>query len=165
MTRIITTYLAREILKTSCAILLVLFVILVSNALGRVLADIADGDIPQQALLPVLFSNSVYLLSLLLPIAFFLGIIFAFGRMYKDHEIVVMQACGIGYRDFYRPVLVAVIPFLAASIYSSLWLNTQVLNAAMNSIELDANVHEFQLIKPGQFNQGKDGGLVFLWNR
>ena len=162
MTRIVTTYLAREILKTSCAILLVLLVILVSNALGRVLADIADGDIPQRALWPVLFSNSVYLLSLLLPIAFFLGIIFAFGRMYKDHEIVVMQACGIGYRDFYRPVLVALIPFLAASIYSSLWLNMQVLNAAMNSIDLDANVHEFQLIKPGQFNQSKGGGLVFF---
>ncbi len=116
MTRILTTYLAREILKTSSATLLVLFVILVSNALGRVLADIADGDVPLQALWPVLFGQSVHLLSLLLPIALFLGIIFTFGRMYKDHEIVVMHACGIGYRDFYRPVLIVLIPFMVVGL-------------------------------------------------
>ena len=162
MTRILTTYLAREILKTSCATLLVLFVILVSNALGRILAGIADGDIPQQALWPVLFSESVYMLSLLLPITFFLGIIFTFGRMYKDHEIVVMQACGVGYRDFYRPVLLALIPFMITSIYSSLWLNAQVLSAAASAVEQGANLNEFQLIKPGQFNQDKNGELVFF---
>ena len=162
MTRILTSYVAREILKTSSAVLLILLVILVSNALGRVLADIADGDIPLLALWPVLFGQSVNLLSLLLPIAFFLGIIFTFGRMYKDHEIVVMHACGIGYRDFYRPVFIALVPFLAASIYTSLWLNAQVFAAAQASINREANLHEFQQIKPGQFNQGSDGGLVFF---
>ena len=81
-------YLAREILKTSCATLLVLYVILLSNSLGRLLADIADGDIPQQALWPVMLAQSIYLLSILLPISLFLGIVFTFGRMYKDHEIV-----------------------------------------------------------------------------
>ena len=78
MTSIITKYLAREILKTSCATLLVLYVILVSNAFGRVLADIADGDVPQQALWPVLFGQAVNLLSLLLPISLFFGIVFTF---------------------------------------------------------------------------------------
>ena len=39
MSYIITGYLAREILKSSAATVLVLYVILVSNALGRVLAD------------------------------------------------------------------------------------------------------------------------------
>ena len=162
MTRILTVYLAREILKTSCATLLVLYVILVSNSFGRVLADVADGDIPQQALWPVLLGQSVNLLSLLLPISLFLGIVFTFGRMYKDHEIVVMNACGIGYRDFYRPVLLVVLPFLALSVYSSIWLNAQVLRTAQQVIEREANVHEFQLVKPGQFNRARGGDLVFL---
>jgi lipopolysaccharide export system permease protein len=162
MTSILTTYLAREILKTSCATLLVLFVILVSNALGRVLAEIADGSVPQQALWPVLLSQSIYMLSLLLPIALFLGIIFTFGRMYKDHEIVVMHACGIGYRDFYRPVLLVLIPFMIVCIYTSLWLNAQVLSAARMTIDRESDLHEFLQIKPGQFNQSNDGDLVFF---
>jgi len=162
MTSIITNYLVREILKTSCATLLVLYVILVSNAFGRVLADIADGDVPQLALWPVLFGQSVYLLSMLLPIGLFLGIVFTFGRMYKDHEIVVMNACGFGYRDFYKPVLLALAPFLIVSVYTSVWLNAQVLTAAQAAIESEENRHEFQLIKPGQFNQSSSGDLVFF---
>ena len=162
MTSIITKYLAREILKTSCATLLVLYVILVSNAFGRVLADIADGDVPQQALWPVLFGQAVNLLSLLLPISLFFGIVFTFGRMYKDHEIVVMNACGIGYRDFYKPVLLVTVPFLLLSVYTSIWLNAQVLMAGQDVIDREENRHEFQLIKPGHFNQDSSGDLVFF---
>ena len=162
MTNIITGYLAREILKTSSATVLVLYVILVSNALGRVLADIADGDVPRQALWPVLLSQSVNILNLLLPVGLFLGIVFAFGRMYKDHEIVVMNACGIGYREFYKPVAIVLLPVFAFSVYSSLWLNAQVQRHAQVIIDNEEGQHEFQQIKSGQFNQGKDGDLVFF---
>jgi len=162
MIRILTTYLAREILKTSSAVMLILYVILVSNSFGRLLADIADGEVPQRALWPVLLSQSVNLMALLLPIALFLGIVFTFGRMYKDHEIVVMNACGIGYGDFYRPVLVVLVPFMALCVYASLWLNPQVYRAAQAVIDREANLHEFLQMKPGQFNDAGSGGLVFF---
>jgi len=57
MTSILTAYLARETLKTSCAVLLILYVILLSNALGTVVADIADVDIPAQTLWPMMFAQ------------------------------------------------------------------------------------------------------------
>lgn len=162
MNNIITAYLAREIAKTSAATLLVLYIIMLSNALGRVLADIADGDIPQQALWPVLFSQSVGILSLLLPVGLFLGIVFAFGRMYKDHEIVVMNACGIGYRAFYKPVALVLLPAVLFSAYASLWLNAEVQRRAQAAIDYGENQHEFQQVRPGQFNQSKSGDLVFF---
>ena len=161
MGNIITRYLAREILKSSAATVLVLYVILVSNALGRVLADIADGDIPQRALWPVLLSYSIEVLSMLLPIGMFLGIVFAFGRLYKDHEIVVMNACGIGYREFYKPVMMVLVPVLLFNVYASLWLNAQVYEKAQAAINYGKSQHEFRLIKSGQFNQSKSGDLVF----
>ncbi len=161
MRNIIFRYLAREVLKTSAATLLVLFVILLSNALGRVLADVADGDVPQQALWPVMLSQSITLLTLLLPIALFLGIVFAFGRMYKDHEVVVMLACGVGYRDFYGPVLAVTLPLFAFSLYTTVWLSADVQRYAEEIVLLEQNRHEFQQIKPGQFNQSSDGDLVF----
>lgn len=161
MRNIISRYLAREVLKTSAATLLVLYVILLSNALGRVLADVADGDVPQQALLPVMLSQSVAILTLVLPIGLFLGIVFAFGRMYKDHEVVVMLACGVGYRDFYMPVLAIALPLFAFSFYATVWLNADVLRYAEEIILEEKNRNEFQFIKPGQFNQSSDGDLVF----
>ncbi len=162
MSNIITVYLAREILKTSAATMLVLYVILVSNALGRVLADIADGDTPQQALGAVMLSQSINVLALLLPICFFLGIIFAFGRMYKDHEIVVMNACGIGYREFYKPVLIILLPLLLLSSYVSLSLNAKMQGNARAIIDQEENLHEFHQIKTGQFNQSEGGDTVFF---
>ena len=161
MPNIITRYLTAEILKSSAATLLVLFIILMSNALGRVLSDIADGDTPQQALWPVLLSQSVNLFALLLPIGFFFGIVFAFGRLYKDHEMVVMNACGMGYGHFYKPVTLILLPVFLLSAYSSIWLNAQVQRAAQNIIEQEKNLQEFSQIKPGQFNQSKNGDHVF----
>jgi lipopolysaccharide export system permease protein len=162
MSKIITTYLAREIFKTSSAMVLVLFIILMSNALGRVLADVADGDLPQQAVWPVMLSQSVNILSLLLPLGVFLGIIFAFGRMYKDHEIVVMNACGIGYADFYKPVALVLVPILLFSGYASITLNAQMNRHAELMVEQDKNQHEFQQVKPGQFNQSGNGDHMFF---
>ncbi len=161
MPNIITRYLTGEIIRSSAATVLILFIILMSNALGRVLSDIADGDVPQQALLPVLLSQSVKVFSLLLPVGFFLGIIFAFGRLYKDHEIVVMNACGMGYRHFYRPVIIILIPLLAFSAYANLWLNAQMQRNAQEIVEQGKDAHEFDQFRAGQFNQSNDGEDIF----
>ncbi len=162
MPNIITRYLALEILKSCCATVLILFIILMSNALGRVLSDIADGDVPQQALWPVLLSQSINIFSLLLPIGFFLGIVFAFGRLYKDHEMVVMNSCGMGYRHFYRPILIVIVPVFMVSLYISVWLNSQVQLNAKNSVDREKNTYEFEQMRAGQFNQSKNGEYVFF---
>jgi len=161
MPNIITRYLVREILKSSSATVLILFVILMSNALGRILSDIADGDVPQQALLPVLFSQSVNVFSLLLPVGFFLGIVFAFGRLYKDHEIVVMNACGMGQRQFYRPVIIILIPLVIFSAYANIWLNAKMQRYAQEIVDREKNINKFDQVRAGQFNQGNRGDGVF----
>ncbi|MCP4487992.1 MAG: LPS export ABC transporter permease LptF [Gammaproteobacteria bacterium] len=161
MPNIITRYLTQEIIKSSSATVLVLFVILMSNALGRVLADITDGEVPQQALFPVLLSQAVSVFSLLLPVSFFLGIVFAFGRLYKDHEIVVMNACGMGCREFYRPVVIILIPLVIFSAYANIWLNAQIQHNAQKIVEREKNVYEFGQFKAGQFNQSSSGEKAF----
>ncbi len=162
MNRILTQYLAREIFKSSAATVLVLYIILVSNSLGRVLADVADGDVPQQALWPVVLSQSIGILSIVLPIGLFLGIIFALGRLYADHEIAVMNACGVGYRNFYKPVAYVLLPLALFCLYSSVWLNAEVQNHAQSIVDREKTKDEFKQIKAGKFNQSKDGQRVIF---
>ena len=159
---IVTRYLFQEILKSSAATVLVLFVILMSNALGRVLSDIAGGDVPYQALWSVLLSQSVNIFSLLLPIGFFFGIVLAFGRLYKDHEIVVMNACGMGYLQFYKPVVLVILPVFFFHAYCSIWLNSQTQSAVYSVIEQGKSAQEFDYVKAGQFNASKSGEHVFF---
>jgi lipopolysaccharide export system permease protein len=162
MPNIVTRYLGKEILKSSCATVLILFIILMSNALGRLLADISDGEIPKQALWPVLLAQSVNIFSLLLPVGFFLGIVFAFGRLYKDHEIVVMNACGMGYWQFYKPILLVILPVFVLNAFTSIWVNSLVQSSAQTIVTNNKDVREFEQIRAGQFNQIKSGTLVFF---
>ena len=161
MLNIITRYLCWEILKSSAATVLILYVILMSNALGRVLSDITDGKVPEQALWPVLLSHSVNIFSLLLPVGLFLGIVFAFGRLYKDNEITVMNACGMGYVLFYRPVIIVVVPLVCFSVYANLWLNSNMQRNAQEIVERQQEIQEFDQVRAGQFNQSKNGDNVF----
>mgnify|MGYP006072437875 FL=1 len=133
-----------------------------SNSLGRLLADVADGEIPQQALWPVLLSQSVKIFTLLLPISFFLGIVFAFGRLYKDHEISVMNACGMGYWQFYKSILLVILPVFILNAFTSVWLNSSVQRSAQSIVSNSKDIHEFNQVKAGQFNQSKSGAHVFF---
>lgn len=162
MISIIQRYLVTEILKSTVATTLILFVILMSNTLGSVLSDISEGKTPSDALFPVLLGQSVHVFSLLLPLGFFLGIVFAFGRLYKDHELVVLQACGFGYIKLYQVLLWLLFPMLALSIWSSLWLSADMQGRALRIVDEKESVHEFQQLKVGQFNTSKKNDQVFF---
>jgi lipopolysaccharide export system permease protein len=157
-------YIGIEILRSFVATTLILFIILMSNSLGRVLADVSEGDTPADALWAVLLGQSVHVFSLLLPLGFFLGVVFAFGRLYKDHELVVLHACGLGYAQLYRIVLMVLIPVLALSVWCSLFLSAQMQQRAQRIIDEMQHVHEFQQLKVGQFNISDDGDEVFFMN-
>jgi lipopolysaccharide export system permease protein len=162
MISIIQRYLVVEILKSSVATTLILYVILMSNSLGRALSDISVGKLPAEALYPVLLAQSVDVFTMLLPLGFFLGIVFAFGRLYKDHELVVMHACGFGYSHLYRVVFILLIPVLLISVFCSLWFNAEMQAHARRIINEKKNVHEFQQMKPGQFNPSEKNDQVFF---
>ncbi len=161
MTSIIRRYLLRELLRSILATTLVLFVILMSNTLGSLLSDIAEGDLPRAALWPALIGQAVSLVSMLLPLGLFLGVIFAFGRLYKDHELVALQACGFGYDGLYRVVLTLAVPAALMTGVISLWAGPQALQYAKGMIDRNRDVNQFELIRPGHFNPIEGVNLVF----
>ena len=162
MISIVQRYLTLEIVKSSIATIFILFVILMSNALGRVLSDVSDGKVPLDALVPVFLGQSVQVLSLLLPLGFFLGIVFAFGRLYKDHELVVLHACGYGYKQLYSSVLLVMLPVVILTAWSSIWLSSQALQNAKDIVDKKKDIHQFHALKVGQFNLSKDKKHVFF---
>jgi len=162
MISVVQRYLILEILKNSIATILILFIILMSNTLGRVLSDVSDGEIPVDALFPVFLGQSIQVLSLLMPFGFFLGVVFAFGRLYKDHELVVLHACGYGYRELYRVLFMSMAPVFMITLWCSVWLSAEALQSAKNIVDEKKDVHEFQSLKVGQFNLSKDRESVFF---
>jgi lipopolysaccharide export system permease protein len=160
--RILDRYLMKEMLVTWLAVLVVLLVIMIGNVLGRSLSSVTDGSIEADMLLLLVGVNSISLLVTLIPLGLYLGILLAHGRFYRDNEMTVMQACGVGWLDLLRPTAVigmlGVIMIGILTVYTSPW-------AARYEQQLTQTIRDqsaLSLVTPGKFIESSDGNTVFF---
>ncbi|WP_062153534.1 LPS export ABC transporter permease LptF [Beggiatoa leptomitoformis] len=136
---IINRYLYREIIYTLFALITLLLLIYVSNRFIGYLLQAASGALPARFIFQLLGIRVLGDLTLILPIGFFLSILLALGRLYKDNEITALAACGIPVPFNGILFFASIFAFFvgALSLYISPWaksieieLRTQAANAA-----------------------------------
>src|SRR5699024_12091573 len=98
MLRILDRYILRELAMSVLAVAIVLLVVLAGGTFARVLQQVAQGSFPASVMFAVLGLRMVSALTALLPLALFLGVLVALGRMYHDSEMHVLSASGLGRR-------------------------------------------------------------------
>ncbi len=122
---VLDRYISREITQTWAAVTIVLLVIMVANVLARILSRVTEGRLPAEALLVLLGLKVINLLVTLVPLGLYLGILLAFGRLYRDNEMAASAACGAGLKSLYRPVianaLAGVLLITALTFWASPW--------------------------------------------
>lgn len=128
---ILRRYIFRETLLVWLVVTVVLLAILLSNQFARVLGDAASNRVPRDAVLEVMGLTTLNYLTILVPVAFLLGVMLALGRLYRDNEMAAMMACGVGYGTLYR----AVMPLVVAVGGLLAWLALEVAPWAMREIE------------------------------
>lgn len=160
---IVDRYIAKEMLFTWLAVVLVLMLILISSTLARLLGKAAEGAIPGDAVWPLLVISSIRYFISMGPLGLYLGALLCFSRLYKDNEMTVLSACGIGMVRLYRSMMLVVIPvsliMLVMALYARPWVlnQTQVLKTEIESRS------ELSGLVPGRFNQSQDGkAIMFL---
>ncbi|MCK5719003.1 MAG: LPS export ABC transporter permease LptF [Thiomargarita sp.] len=92
---IISRYLFREVIFTLLALTILLLLIYISHRFMSYLVQASVGNLPAQFILQLLGLRLLSDLTLILPLSFFLALLLALGRLYKDNEITAMAACGI----------------------------------------------------------------------
>ncbi len=107
---IIQRYIVREIMTSFLATLFVLLLIIVGNTFVRLLGSVSSGSLPVDALGKLVLLGSINGAIKLIPIALLIGMMLAFGRLYRDHEIIAMHASGIGPKGFYKGIFLFVGP-------------------------------------------------------
>jgi lipopolysaccharide export system permease protein len=107
------------------AVMTVLLLIYTSNHFVRILADIDSGSLQFNVIALMLSLKTVSALAILLPLALFLSVLVAFGRLYKDSEAVAMEACAVSPRVSLHAVMgfAVLIAVLVAvlSLYIAPW--------------------------------------------
>ncbi len=127
MPRIVDRYLVRELLGSFFAVASVLFVILLGGTLTATLDRVARGKVPAALLMSQIALRSVELLPILLPLAVFLAVLLAYGRLYRDSEMAVLSASGLTTRGLLRPVAWIALPLVGALVAVSFWLGPAAL--------------------------------------
>lgn len=162
---IVSRYIAREVLTVWAAVIVVLFLVLLTNRFVRYLGQAAEGDVPGQLILQLLGYEAVSQLGMTIPASFFLAVVLALGRFYRDSEIAAMAACGIGPGRQLRAVFLVAVPLALVvggiTLFVAPW-------ASRSSDELMARAESLLLvqgIQAGRFFQPKGiDGMVYVAN-
>ena len=155
-------YLIGEFAQATFATLLVLLIVSFGAVIADVLGDVAAGRVPVGLMLPQLGLVLLRYLPLILPLALMLGMMLSVGRLYRDSEMPVIAAAGVGPRRLLTPVLWVVLPVVAVVAACSLWLGPWAERVSRQMInEADRNLIVAGL-EPGRFTTLADGGVVFI---
>ncbi len=162
---IIERYLFKEIAATLVAVTTVLFLIFVSMWFARLLGQVAAGDIQINMIFMLLGLKSIEALMLLLPLSFFLAVLLAFGRLYKDSEMVAMLACGVSLFRVTRFVFWFGLGFAIIISTISLYLGPLAKVERFKAQDALAASIGLESIAVGQFRELAGGDVVFYAER
>jgi len=161
MFHVFDRYLLKEVIGSWLAVTLFLWLILVSNRLVRYLGDAVSGEIPGHVIYKLIGLKMVWYLVHVVPFALALGVVLALGRLYRDNEMTVMSACGVGPWRIYKPLLG--FGFLLAIILAwlSLYVSPQVQGMSFKLERQAKQQADLTVLGAGRFNELQNGRLTF----
>ncbi len=158
---VIDRYLLREFIVNLFAVTAVLWLIFVATRFARYLAQAAVGNLPGEAILSLLGFSSLSALTGILPIASFLAVMLALGRLSSDSELTVIAACGIPTKRLVRNVFMFSSAFALIILSLSLFIVPDVLsNRSLMEQQAKLSADTSGLIA-GSFKESRSGDWTF----
>jgi lipopolysaccharide export system permease protein len=136
--RIIDRYLARELLISFVAATAILLLVSVGGTVADLLGKIARGRIPAELLFSLIGLRTIDAMTVLAPLAVFIGVQLAYGRLYRESEMAVFQASGLAVTGLLRPLMLFAIPLMIVIATISFWLAPAAVRKSQ-SLLLEAN--------------------------
>lgn len=151
-------YLVKEIIAAFLATLFILLLIIIGSTFVRLLGNVSGGSLPVDTLGKLVLLQSINAAIKLVPIALLIGMMLAFGRLYRDHEIMAMHASGIGPKQFYKGIFLFVGPLTILLAVLSLYLIPQLETINQDIKKEIKQRPEAAGIPIGEFMHAKVGG-------
>ena len=155
----------RELSRGFGATLVVILTIVLTNYLIRTVGLAATGVIAPQDVVLLLGYLALQLLPTVLALSLFIAIVVALGRMYRDSEMVIWFAGGVGLSRFVRPVLRMSWPVLLVVALLVLFVWPWGNRSSLELRERYQQRSDLSRITPGVFQTSSDGRRVFFVER
>ncbi len=163
MLRIVDRYLARELMWSFTAAVLILLLVTVGATVADLLAKIARGRVAADLLFALIGLRTVDTLSLLVPLAAFLGVQMAYGRLYRESEMAVFAASGLPVTGLLRPLALFGVPLAIGIGLVSFWLAPAAVRQAQTLQEEASRSLIVAGLEPGRFVElPKNDGVMYV---
>jgi len=160
---LIDRYLIRELYKTFLGVTVVLVLIIFANNFVLSLEKIVLGQFSSDALIQLMSFELLEMVNFIIPPAFFFAILISLGRLYRDSEIIAMQASGVGPQVFYKSYLIGAIPVIILTLLMVLYtLPWAHYSMAQLEASQDRDNTTFASIEVGKFQEIQNGETVFF---
>lgn len=157
---LIFRYLAKEVLVTLIALTSILLLIFMSNQVVIYLNRAASGIIPGMLVMKLMMLELPNLLSLLLPLGFYFALLLAYGRLYAESEMTVLQACGFGYGQLLKHSFIMAL-IVACVTAAMIWMSPLIAYQRAKLLQTTGVQTLIQTIIPGRFRAIQNGQDVF----
>jgi len=151
MLRIVDRYLARELLVSFLAATLILLLVTIGGTVADLLQKIARGRVPAELLVALIGLRTVDALTVLAPLAVFLGVQIAYGRLYRESEMAVFSASGLAMTDLLRPLMILAVPLAVLMALISFWLAPAAVRTSQTLLQEASKSLIVAGLEPGRF--------------
>ena len=139
-----------------------LLFVLITREMTRVIELLVTPGVPGFIVLKLMVYIFPSFMILTLPIATLIASTCAFSRLASDHELVAIQASGIGLRRLLIPVGLFSFGVYTAAFALSLWAQPWS-GASLKTLALDMITEQLQLpLDEGVFNDPVDGLMIYI---
>lgn len=154
--------LVAEFASNGLLIFMVLLGIVVVSQLIRLLGEAVSGRLAVDGVLALLGFSALNYLPVLLSISLFVSILLTLSRCYRDSEMVVWFASGIGLTRWIRPVMWYAVPVVALIALLSLVLSPWALRKADEFKSKLESRDDVTAAAPGMFRESKQADRVYF---
>lgn len=158
---LIFRYLAKEVFITLASLTTLLLLIFMSNQFIQYLNRAANGQIPGMLLMKLMMLEMPTLLVLLLPLGFYAALLVAYGRLYAESEMIVLQACGYGPRKLLMHSYIMAFFVTIVVLVIMLWGSPLIMVERARLLRTTGIQTLIQTIVPGRFQTASGGNQIF----
>lgn len=163
MLRIVDRYLVRELLVSFLASTLILLLISVGGTVAFLLDRIARGRIPAELLAALIGLRTIDALTLLAPLAVFIGVQLAYGRLYRESEMAVFAASGLPLTGLVRPLMILAVPLIIVMSLISFWLAPASVRMSQTLMQEASRSLIIAGLEPGRFvSLPQNDGVMYV---
>jgi lipopolysaccharide export system permease protein len=155
----------KELARGFGATLVVILTIVLTMMLIRTLGLAANGAVSPQDVVLLLGFTALGHLPTILALSLFISVVVTLGRMYRDSEMAIWFASGVGLSRFVKPVLRTAWPvlLLVGVLGLLIWpWGNQKISEMKTRYEQRSDLSR---VTPGTFQASRDGSRVFFIER